>query len=93
METTQTISYFSQLPSEIQRTFGKSNEFLARKYDGVAPSPEELAIFYLSGVEAHEIVANLERQVLQVSGKELPEKSDHLLQTYLDMQNDNELKA
>ncbi len=88
METQKTEMPSLLLPPEIQATFERSNAFLARKYDGVAPSPEELVIFYLSGVEAHEIVANLERQVLQVSGKTPPDQDEHLLQTYLDMQND-----
>jgi hypothetical protein len=88
METPKTAVAPLNLPPEVQATFERSYAFLARKYDGVAPSPEELVIFYLSGVEAHEIVASLERQVLQVSGRTPPDQDEHLLQTYLDMQND-----
>ncbi|MDQ8184248.1 hypothetical protein [Pelagicoccus sp. SDUM812002] len=78
------------LPPEIQRTFERSSAFLAYKYDGVAPSPEELAIFYLAGAEPHEVVTNLERQVLQISGSSLPDKDDHLVQTYLEMERTTE---
>ena len=91
METSDTQLSQLRLPPEILDTFERSNAYLVRKYDGVAPSIEELVIFYLSGVEPHEIVANLERQVLQVSGKPLPDENEHLLQTYLDMENDNDL--
>ncbi len=91
METQNTTLPQLVLPSEIQKTFERSHAFLARKYDGVAPNPEELIIFYLSSVEAHEVVANLERQVLQVSGKTVPDQNDHLIQTYLDMENERDL--
>ncbi len=76
-----------QLPAEIEQTFKRANAYLLKKYDGVAPSVEELIIFYLASVEPHEIVVNLERQVLQVSGKSLPDHEDHLVQTYLDMEH------
>lgn len=85
-ELTDSISLL--LPANVQETFERSSTFLKSKYNGVAPSPEELVIFYLSGIESHEIVVNLERQVLQVSGKELPNHEEHLLQTYLEMEKD-----
>ncbi len=90
MPTTSPQAITLLLPPEIQRNFEKSSAFLAYKYDGVAPSPEELAIFYLAGAEPHEIVTNLERQVLQVSGNSLPDRDDHLVQTYLEMERTTE---
>ncbi len=90
MEATQIKTITLALPPEIQTTFERSSAFLAYKYDGTAPSPEELAIFYLAGAEPHEVVANLERQVLQVSGKDLPDNDDHLVQTYLEMERTTE---
>ncbi len=90
MSTTSPQPISLELTPEIQRTFEKSSAFLAYKYDGIAPSPEELAIFFLAGAEPHEVVANLERQVLQVSGNPLPDKDDHLVQTYLEMERTTE---
>ncbi len=93
MESTETDTAPIRLPANVQETFERSSSFLKRKYTGVAPSPEELVIFYLSGIEPHEIVVNLERQVLQVSGKSLPSHDDHLMQTYLEMDKDGELST
>jgi len=90
MDTAEPEKAPLSLPSEVLQTFEYSSAFLKRKYNGVAPSPEELIIFHLSGLEAHEIVAHLERQVLAVSGKEPPDKEEHLLQTYLEMEKDRE---
>ena len=69
-------------------TFQRSNEFLTRRYKNTVPSAEDLIIFFLSGLEAHEVVAGLERQVLLLSGKQPPEQDEHLVQTYLDMENE-----
>lgn len=85
METITDKPLSVPMPQEIMSIFERSNEFLMRRYDGVAPSPEELIIFYLSGIEPHEVVASLERQVLILSGKMPPDEDEHLLQTYLDM--------
>ena len=87
MDPSKTETPTLQLPPEVEQTFKRANAYLLKKYDGVAPSVEELIIFYLASVEAHEVVVNLERQVLQVSGKSLPEHEDHLVQTYLDMEH------
>ncbi|MBC2592857.1 hypothetical protein H5P28_01155 [Ruficoccus amylovorans] len=85
-ETTSDKSTVLRIPAEIMATFQRSNDFLTRRYQNAVPSPEELIIFYLSGIEAHEVVAGLERQVLLLSGKQPPEQDDHLVQTYLDME-------
>ena len=87
MDSPKTDTLALQLPPEIEHTFNRANAYLLKKYDGVAPSVEELIIFYLASVEPHEVVVNLERQVLQVSGKSLPDQEDHLVQTYLDMEH------
>lgn len=87
MDSPNTEALPLQLPSEIEQAFRQANAYLLKKYDGIAPSVEELIIFYLSSVAPHEIVVNLERQVLQVSGKSLPDHEDHLVQTYLDMEH------
>ena len=87
MDPSKTDTPPLQLPPEVEQTFKRANSYLLKKYDGVAPSVEELIIFYLASVEAHEVVVNLERQVLQVSGKSLLEHEDHLVQTYLDMEH------
>ena len=76
------------LPAEVQAVFEKSSSFLARKYDGTAPTPEELMIVYLSSAEPYEVVANLERQVLEVSGLSPMDHDEHLVQTYREMQDE-----
>jgi hypothetical protein len=88
-ETTSVKSTVLRIPAEIMATFQRSNDFLKRRYQNAVPSPEDLIIFYLSGIEAHEVVAGLERQVLLLSGKQPPEQDDHLVQTYLDMEADD----
>ena len=89
METTSEVSSDKSLairiPAEVMATFQRSNEFLTRRYKNTVPSAEDLIIFFLSGLEAHEVVAGLERQVLLLSGKQPPEQDEHLVQTYLDM--------
>lgn len=88
METATNKPLSLHMTPEIIETFERSHAFLKSRYDGVAPSPEELIIFYLSGVEPHEVVTGLERQVLLLSGKNPPDEDEHLTQTYLDMQNE-----
>ncbi len=91
METTSEVSADNsqsvRIPPDIMGTFRRANEFLTRRYDNAAPSPEDLIVFFLSGIEAHEVVAGLERQVLLLSGKQPPEQDEHLVQTYLDMES------
>ena len=38
-----------------------------------------------------QLVLPSEIQVLQVSGKTVPDQNDHLIQTYLDMENERDL--
>ena len=84
-ETTTDKSVCVKIPAGIMATFQRTNEFLTRRYQNAVPSPEELVVFFLSGIEAHEVAAGLERQVLLLSGKNPPDYDDHLVQTYLDM--------
>ena len=85
-ETTSDKSVSVNIPAGILDTFQRTNAFLAHRYQNTVPSPEELIVFFLSGVGAHEVVTSLERQVLLLSGKQPPEYDEHLVQTYLDIQ-------
>lgn len=89
METNTNSAAPVALPLEIFEVFENSSDYLKRRYDSIRLSPEELIVFFLSGVASHEIVTSLERQVLLLSGKNPPaDEDEHLMQTYLDMENE-----